>query len=677
MSSTIYKSSRRKLKHSNFFSALPDFGGLTFLYMITPTSSFIASFSDMLRFAKKLLGSPTTAAVEINQGDLPCDFFVLEGERWVSLSDAKCLISFEDRPKSSSSMTISCDAESVSETFALDSISNLTRFLGEDGDPCFQWIVKKGKGGDSMEEFGIRFDSEAQADRFASDLTARAQQTATVVAEFASGLNLIEKVSDDTWQTLEEEVVVTLSKGKKGDHFFTVQKGDHILFSAPVTNSLQFEFEYPVMAFLGLTPLSEDIRVLGIQCDDESAFTSLQESIVSASQEGGVSKRKPGRKAPIIESSDDDSSDVEMWEDSNEGLAVTTRRARRKADATDDLFNKHLQVGKKIKSRAIVFSNDQKNSGFQVFDTSSSAAGGLKSTSGFNKIALNPSHVMIHEGDSKCLLLDPSLGRDKIFELDLERGKVVNEWTPGMGASVNAILPIASGAQATGEKTFLGLNDRSIFVMDPRVNPSEISGNRVKAFNYATNVKLNAAATDAQSRMVVSNKAGQLRLFDGETNRDGDLKRAKTLLAGFGDAITHVELTADGQWILATCATYLVLVKTESADGVSGFAKSIGASADPITLALDYSDIVKNKLGSIQFTPARFDEKRGLIVSSTGSMAVMWDFGKIKKNGKISYSLKFMNNFILDTSVADTSVVAMYEHRLDIAKVRSSTSRGT
>jgi hypothetical protein len=275
---------------------------------------------------------------------------------------------------------------------------------------------------------------------------------------------------------------------------------------------------------------------------------------------------------------------------------------------------------------------------------------------------------MIHEADAKVLLLDPSLGRDKVFELDLERGSVVNEWTPGPGMSVNAILPVSKTSQSdSSEKTFLGINERAIFVMDPRVGPT----NRVRSFNYATNVKLSAAATDARSRIVVSNKNGQLRLFDGQANREGDFKRAKTLLAGLGEAISSVELTADGEWILGTCTNYLVLVRTTE-EGISGFEKSIGNSADFITLALSHQDVSKYKLKSIAFSAAKFDEERGVIVASTGSLAIVWDFAKIKKSGRVSYSVKPMRDFILDAQMVPgaETVVAMYSNKVELARVR-------
>lgn len=639
----------------------------------------------MLSFAKKLIRSSlsltdSSALYKILMGD----FFVLEGSQWISLSDDKCEITFEKKGKQEAVVNIVCPSESVSEIITLDSISNLTRFVDEDGRPCFQWIVKKGKSGDSMEEFGLRFDRDDQADVFANQIAALGQQTATVVAEFSSSLSLVEKTAENEWEVIQEGVTALVSKTKKGEHFLTVQRGQLLLFHSSISKALQIEHEYPISAFLGFTPLDEDLRVLGLNFDDRDTFSSFQETLDSVMDSLGISTKKPIRRAPSVELSPthSENSDTVMWVDAEEFAAtpVKSRRQRRRAKSPDDedgdVVNRHLQTGRKH-SRAIVFSNRNSLSGFQVYNTESLPRGEpwLKSISGFTKLSAinNPTAVMIHQGDSKCLMLDPSSGKDKVFELDLERGQVVNEWTPGSGTSINAILPVSQFAQSTDEQTFLGLNERAVFMMDPRVRENHITGNRVASFNYATNVKLNAAATDASSHIVVGNKAGQIRLFDGERNCDGDLKRAKTLLGGLGDAITHIELTGDGEWILGTCATYLVLVNTVTAEGVSGFEKSIRA-AQPITLSLSWSDITKHKLGAIAFTPARFDEKKGIIVTSTGSLAIVWDFAKIKRSGgQVSYSIKPMKNYILDTALVGSSpdcVVAMYEDKLEMARVR-------
>jgi hypothetical protein len=378
-----------------------------------------------------------------------------------------------------------------------------------------------------------------------------------------------------------------------------------------------------------------------------------------------------------------------MWSDDEEymSLPVQSRRDRgRKRES--DITNKLLETSHASTNRAIVFGQRQGGKyGFQVFDTSKSKPdpyGSFTTISKKNSADISPTSVMIHESDSKVLMLDAKYGRDKILELDLERGSVVNEWSPGEGISVNSILPVNKSAQSTGEKTFLGMNERSLFLLDPRISGNQKS-QRAMTFNYATNVKLSCAATDASGHIVAANKTGQLRLFDGESNRDGDMKKAKSLLAGCGDAITHIDVTSDGQWILATCSTYLVLVNVVSSDGkTTGFQKSVSSSVEPITLSIHYTDIVKYKLKSIQFTPARFDESKKLILTSTGSLAIVWDLGLLESTGDVVYSIKPMKEYILDTaaaqraaSSASESVVAMYTDKIEIARVTKKSRPST
>lgn len=638
----------------------------------------------MLNFAKRLLKSRNESDCESDTSLQECDFFVLEGDRWCSLSDGKCVVEFKSAPKTGYSLTIKCERESVSETFELETILNLTRFIDEDGNHCFQWIIKKGKSGDNLDEFGIRFETEAAASEFALQVSTLGQQSATIIGEFSDGVELVERSSDDKWERIEKDVIVLISKTKRGDHFLTIQSSKNdVLFNSLISEALQFNLAHPpFIAFLGITPLSEDIRVLGLEC--EGSFKDLTECLLSIPgirllpAKARRNAEPPSKAAPVIESSSSSESDVEMWEPDEDEKPIKKRAAvsrRRRPPATEsDSYNRFLETGHKDESMAVVISRLSKGgTGFQVFNTE---RGGSKPApiSSMTKLGsmIDPSAVMMHEGDSKCLLLDPSLGRDKVFELDLERGKIVNEWTPGTG--INKMMPVSKQSQRGGEKTFLGMNERSIFAIDPRIKPNEHTGNKVYSFTYATNVKLSTAATDREGHIVAGNRSGQLRLFDGQTNKEGELKRAKTFLSNLSTSevpITHVDVTSDGNWIIATCATFLMLVST---DGGNGFSKSISSSSSPpIILSLSSSDIAKHGLTAIQFTGAKFDEPRGLIVTSTGSLAILWDFAKATWGRTNAYSIKLMKDFIVDIGNVggrySSSVVAMYEDRLELAHV--------
>jgi hypothetical protein len=143
-------------------------------------------------------------------------------------------------------------------------------------------------------------------------------------------------------------------------------------------------------------------------------------------------------------------------------------------------------------------------------------------------------------------------------------------------------------------------------------------------------------------------------------------------------------VTGNGEWILGTCSTYLVLVNVLLGSSVTGFQKSVSSSVEPITLSLDPTDIVKYKLKSISFTPARFDEKKKLIITSTGSLAIVWDLGILESTRDIVYSIKPMKEYILDTNVVaggattrtTESVVAMYTDKIEIARVKRASTGG-
>jgi len=604
---------------------------------------------------------------------MECDLFVLEGGNWQSLTDGKCTITFDSSGKAGPSMKFTCTEESFSENMRLDTVTNLSRFDDYDtGSPCFQWIVRKGKNADNMEEFGARFSDHKQADAFVRAITAMGQQSADVVYESSteSLITLVERLNESEWDTIDENVSILISQSKNGDNYLTVQKSNSkqdpidLLFHSLISPALQIDVDDSLVTFLGYTPLSEDIRVLGVRFDDADELTTFTTTL---EQINAIPKKRT-RAAPRVAA-------ASVWDEDhaeNPSPAETVaRRSRRRV--SNEVLNLHLQTSRtETGKNAIVFSSHRTGDklGYEVFDTSSTTRVNPKPVASFTQI-LPPSKklasVMIHEGDRKVLML----GADNsvVSELDLERATIVNEWNTDSLKRINSILPVSKSAQSGNEKTFLAMNEKSIFVMDPRMGESaSIAG---PAYTYATNVKLSAAATDDSGHIVITNKLGQFRLFDGQTNRDDQLKRAKSLLSGVGDPVSHVDVTADGKWVLGTASTYLVLINVfDEETGSTGFEKSVSKTAEPIILALDPADVAKYKLKSISFTAARFDETEKKIVSSTGSLAIIWDFSSIKKDGKIAYSVKLMKDYIIETGVGGQSVVAMYSDKIEIARVR-------
>jgi hypothetical protein len=84
---------------------------------------------------------------------------------------------------------------------------------------------------------------------------------------------------------------------------------------------------------------------------------------------------------------------------------------------------------------------------------------------------LSPTNVMLHQQDSSILLLDKS----RVFQFDIESKKIVDEWTAPESVPILSILPKSKFSQRTDEKVFIGMNKKTIFGMDPRINKKDKS----------------------------------------------------------------------------------------------------------------------------------------------------------------------------------------------------------
>lgn len=217
-----------------------------------------------------------------------------------------------------------------------------------------------------------------------------------------------------------------------------------------------------------------------------------------------------------------------------------------------------------------------------------------------------PSKMMLHEQDSSLILMNPD-NKNNLYKMDLEVGKIVEEWNVHPDAPVLNIIPDSKYAQMTPSKTFIGINSNSLFRIDPRLNtPSKRVENEMK--EYAVKNEFNCGATTGKGELAVASNKGDIRLYNKID------KRAKTLLPGFGDAILGIDVSESGRWIVATCKTYLLLIDTQdtssssasSSSLVTGFTKSLGSKKPtPKRLQLRPEHIAYMN-EEVSFTPARF-----------------------------------------------------------------------
>lgn len=281
-----------------------------------------------------------------------------------------------------------------------------------------------------------------------------------------------------------------------------------------------------------------------------------------------------------------------------------------------------------------------------------------------------PKRVMLHDQDSAMVLMDPS-NQHALYRMDLEYGKVVEEWKVHEDVPVQNFLPSSKYAQMSAEKTFVGTSRNGIFRIDPRLNGNKLVDSQFK--QYTSKNDFSAAATDEKGRLAVASNKGDLRLFD----QIG--KNAKTALPALGDPILGVDVSADGRWVIATCRTYLLLIDTLINDGryqgQLGFDRSFPADARPLPRRLQLRPHhVAYMESEVHFTPAHFNtgsDAETSIVTSTGNYVVSWSFDAVKKGNPYAYVLKRYGGTVVRddyTYGSDQSIVVAFENDVQLAK---------
>jgi hypothetical protein len=255
-----------------------------------------------------------------------------------------------------------------------------------------------------------------------------------------------------------------------------------------------------------------------------------------------------------------------------------------------------------------------------------------------------PKKVMLHAED-KNLILQNEDDPNSVYQMDLEYGKIVDEWKVHDDIPINSFVPSSKFSQMTGEQTFIGMSNNALYRVDPRLAGNKLVDAELK--QYTVKNDFSAAATTEKGHIAVASNKGDIRLYD----KLG--KIAKTALPALGDPMIGIDVSADGRWILATCRTYLLLIdalqKEGKNEGKLGFEKAFAKDSkpQPRRLGLTPSHVAQfqHETGvPLAFTPARFNTGEGTnetsIVTSTGPFVVTWQMKKVLRNSKDAYTIK-------------------------------------
>ena len=256
----------------------------------------------------------------------------------------------------------------------------------------------------------------------------------------------------------------------------------------------------------------------------------------------------------------------------------------------------------------------------------------------------SPKKVMLHAEDQNMILQDEN-NRNALYRMDLEYGKVVDEWKVHDDISINTFAPENKFAQMSSTQPFLGLSSNALYKIDPRVHGNKLVEESLK--QYMSKNDFSAAATTEKGHIAVASNKGDVRLFD----RLG--VNAKTHIPALGESIIGLDVSADGRWVLATCKTYLLLIdalqKGGKNEGKLGFEKGFAKDdkPQPRRLGLTPSHVAQfqhETKAPLSFTPAKFntglDQTETSIITSTGPFVITWSMKKVLAGNKDPYAIK-------------------------------------
>ncbi|WVQ82121.1 hypothetical protein IAT38_004249 [Cryptococcus sp. DSM 104549] len=493
--------------------------------------------------------------------------------------------------------------------------------------------------------------------------------------------------STDLFVIQEKDVSADLAVNGEFDTWIVIRQGSTPFLSAPIDAELNARFDMANHAFMftfreteGLPGMTWCLRF------KPDVFSEWKDRFTICMWEGKNHMKYAKAKADEQRYIQEAYEDVEMAEPEEDDEEEAEEEETKEEDGSfdedsevedDQSESEDFNRGAKNEQLAVGYKNDMsfvtRGDMIGVFAHDGEK---LKFRTAIDRVKnangkrFSPGKMMLHNQDTDMLLLDPN-NKNSVFRMDLEYGKVVDEWKVSDSVEVNNIIPDSKYAQMNPEKTLIGHSHNGLFRIDPRVSGNKLVESQFK--QYASKNDFSAATTTESGKLVVASNKGDIRLFD----QIG--KNAKTALPALGDPILGVDVSADGRWLVATCKTYLLLIDTLIGDGrykgSLGFDRSFPADSKPIPRRLQLKpEHVAYMEDPVSFTPARFNtginETEKTIVTSTGKYVIIWNFRRLKQGRYDDYQIKQYDSRVVADNFkfgADKNIIVALENNVLMA----------
>jgi hypothetical protein len=462
----------------------------------------------------------------------------------------------------------------------------------------------------------------------------------------------------------DASVTAQVSDVGKWNYWLHVASKDHEWIGVPVIADMNPVFNFEFLSFI-FNQFTEDGSAYSwlLRFKDQNTLTKFQEGLMQALweqlNEQKWSKVKERERQYVLDAFEDlkmDDAPIEEEEEedleSEEPDDDRPRSEHYDSEEEEDDVETQPQDGNTNSGLAVGYKHDRsfvvRGSKIGVFKHAPN--NNLEFSTNISKVEtpkgelFSPRKVMLHNED-RNMILQKDNDPHKLYRMDLEYGKVVDEWNVHEDIPVLEFAPENKFAQMTHEPTFLGVSKNALFRIDPRLAGAKLVDSQLK--QYASKNDFSAISTTEKGYIAVASNKGDIRLFD----RLGI--NAKTHIPALGEPIIGLDVSADGRWVLATCRTYLLLIdamqKTGKNEGKLGFEKSFAADAKPqprrLALTPEHVAQFHHETGKgVSFTPGRFNTSQSgeetSIITATGPYIVDWNLKKVLRGAKAPYIIK-------------------------------------
>lgn len=275
---------------------------------------------------------------------------------------------------------------------------------------------------------------------------------------------------------------------------------------------------------------------------------------------------------------------------------------------------------------------------------------GTTSAIKLNNKELDISKAKMMDNDN-VLVLDNS--NNALYSYDINKEKIAHEIKPSkdIGLIKEYCNEKKFGNLDGSNNNIFAVSDKNIALIDPRIHNK--TNSVLREYSKSSNPNFSCIATNnKEGNFVIGSNDGKIRLYKKANYKP--TCRATSVISFTKEPVLAVDISKDGNMLVATYKNYLALIQTFShkeGSKVSAFNNSIGSELKIIKLTISPIDMQEYNLLNHPYNEAKFDvgnkDDENFVITSIYNYIVIWDINKVLKGSDECYTIKQMDDYII------------------------------